>query len=278
MDEKDLEKEKEKARGKDITYDVELEAQIISEARAAYEVDRVYTYEDYLKMEWPDNEWLELIDGVIYHIPAPSTKHQLLLHRLAVRFGNYLHGRSCDVYFAPFGVRIDLEIGKDSVVLPDLVLICDKEKLDEQGLNGAPDLIIEVLSRSTAGKDKVVKYNKYLSVGVKEYWLIDQYKEEVMVNVLTRGWYEQTVYVKGDVIKPTVLGHLTINVTDLFEGYQGREIEEVEVAREEERGNAEIAMTSEKLGIARKLLARGISIEEVAQDLNLAIDVIKEVS
>ena len=214
---------------KEVVYEQpELEVLMVREPVSVYKTDRIYTYEDYLN--WPEEERIELIDGKIYYMSAPTKKHQQLLRDLSLRFGIYLHGKSCDVYFAPFDVRIDLDIGKDSVVQPDLVVICDDEKLDDRGLNGAPDLVIEVLSPSTARLDRLVKNNKYLTVGVKEYWMVDPVKEEVMVNVLREGMYEMTTYKKGDVIKPTVLKDLTIDVTDLFEGYQG------DVAPEVERG------------------------------------------
>jgi len=266
MDKKDLEQDVVKdGKGVDVTYEIESEEPpVVNEARANYTVERIYTYEDYLN--WPEDERVELIDGKIYYMSAPTKKHQILLGRLHMRFGIYLHGRSCDVYFAPFDVRIDLDLGKDSVVQPDLVVICDGEKLDEKGLNGAPDLVIEILSKSTARRDRVIKYNKYLAVGVKEYWLVDPNKEEVIVNILNGSMYEANVYQKGDMIKPTILTDLHINVTDLFEGRGSREIEEVETAREEERKKAE----AEKLKSAKYLLAMGIASEEVAKVLELS--------
>jgi Uma2 family endonuclease len=252
-------------KGKDITYKVDLKTPMICEPVSVYKVDRIYTYEDYLN--WSEDERIELIDGKIYYMSAPTKKHQELLRDLSLRFGIYLHGKSCDVYFAPFDVRIDFDLGKDSVVQPDLVVICDDAKLDEKGLNGAPDLVIEVLSKSTAGKDKVVKYNKYLAVGVKEYWLVDPVKEEVMVNILNAGKYEMKTYMKGNVIKPTVLDDLHINVNDLFEGRKGHEIMEVDVAREEERINT-----------AKKLLNMGLSLEQIVEATGLLREDVESLS
>lgn len=255
MDQKEL--EKGRGKDKDISYKMDVNMLMVSESASVSQAERIYTYEDYLN--WPEDERVELIDGQIYDMAAPTKRHQELLGRLYIRFGNYLDGKSCDVYFAPFDVRIDLDLGKDSVVQPDLVVICDDEKLDEQGLNGAPDLVIEVLSKSTASRDRVVKYHKYLAAGVKEYWLVDPVLEEVVVNVLKEHVYEAQVYLKGDVIKPTILAELHVDVTDLFKGRESRERIEVERAREEER-----------IKIAKSLLRTGVAIEEVAKHTGLS--------
>jgi Uma2 family endonuclease len=267
MNEKNFEKEK----GKDITYEVDLKTSMICEPVSVYKVDRIYTYEDYLN--WPEDERIELIDGKIYHMSAPTKRHQELLIRLSSRFHNYLHGRSCEVYFAPFDVRIDLDLGKDSVVQPDLVVICDDEKLDEKGLNGAPDLLIEVLSKSTAGKDRGIKYNKYLAVGVKEYWIVDPVREVVMVNTLNDGKYDVRTYIKGDVIKPSVLDDLYVNVADLFEGRKGREIVEIETVRKEAQQKGE----AEKIEIAKKLLKMEISMEQISEITGFNLKMIQSV-
>jgi len=273
MKEKDLEK-------KEIIYeksDSEKELKTIQEARASYQAERIYTYEDYLN--WPEDERVELIDGKIYYMSAPTEKHQRLLGDLYLKFAIYLHSKVCTVYISPFDVRIDLEIGKDSVVQPDIVVICDLEKLDEKGLNGTPDLVIEVLSPSNPNHDKVRKYNKYLSVGVKEYWIVDPKKEEIMVNILKSGYYESKIYVKGDTIRVNSLDNLFINVTDLFAGYQGIEIAEVEAARDEERkkasSQAQKVREEEKIAIAKKLLQMNLPINQIADSTGLSIEQIQ---
>jgi len=270
MNEKDT---KEKIKKEDVIYkDEEKEPMLVKEASAAYKAERIYTYEDYLN--WPEDERVELIDGKIYNMSAPTEKHQRLLGDLHLRFGNYLHGKSCEAYISPFDVRIDLGLGKDSVVQPDLVVICDLELLDEKGLNGPPTLIIEVLSPSNPNHDRVLKYNKYLSVGVKEYWIVDPRKEEIMVNLLKSGYYETTIYKKGDLIKVSVLENLTINTADLFDGYQGSEIVEVEMAREEER---ELAKT-EKIETIKKLIDLEMPIEQIAEVVDIEIEFISNLS
>ena len=225
---------KDKDLQKDIVYEItEPEPMVVKEALPAegYSVDKIYTYEDYLN--WPEDERVELIDGKIYYMSAPREIHQTLLGRLFQSFSIYLQGKNCVVYMAPFDVKIDFEFEKDSVVQPDLIIVCDRTKLDERGLNGAPDLVVEILSPSNVAHDKVRKFNKYLEVGVCEYWIVDPWKEEVMVNILTGNRYESTVYFKGDCVRVGVLDDLVINVTDLFEGYKGKEIVEIEMARRE---------------------------------------------
>jgi len=273
MDKKDLKGEVEEGKGKDIIYEIddsEKEPLVIKEARAAYSVDRIYTYEDYLN--WPSDERIELIDGKIHYMSAPTKTHQTLLGRLSNRFGNYLHGKSCDYYFAPFDVRIDLDLGKDSVVQPDLVVVCDDEKLTEKGLDGSPDLVIEILSKSTARRDRIIKYNKYLEASVKEYWIIDPDREEVVVNLLRTSKYTARTYVKGDVVQVNVLDDLYINVTDLFDGSRGADIVEIKEVREEERVKAE----ADKLEISKKLLQAGMRIGQVVEITGLNLEVIQE--
>jgi Uma2 family endonuclease len=137
--------------------------------------DARYTYGDYL--QWPDEYRCELIGGVIYDMsPAPTRRHQEVSMELSVQVGSFLRGRPCRAYAAPFDVRLpqadeaDEEI--DTVVRPDLVVICDEAKLDERGCRGAPDWVVEILSPHTARKDQIRKRDLYEHHGVREYWLI----------------------------------------------------------------------------------------------------------
>jgi len=275
MDEKGL----EDGRGKEVTYenDSEYKSQMfVKEAKVAYKVDEEIEYEKYLNL--PEMTRAEFIDGRIYYLGAPTKKHQEVLKRLSTRFENYLHGKSCDVYFAPFAVKIDFEFDQSSrnTLQPDLLVVCDDEKFSKQALNGAPDLIIEILSPSNASHDRVFKYNKYLSVGVKEYWIVDPMKEKIMVNIITGSMYSTTIYAKGDVIKVSILADLSINVTDLFEGYKGKEIVEVENARLEEQMKAEAKVEAQKLETAKRMLESGISIEQVAQITGLDFEKLRK--
>jgi len=225
-------------------------------------VEKRYTYEDYLT--WPKDERVELIDGKIYFMAAPSDRHQDLLGEIGTRIRNYLHGKKCRVFWAPFDVRIDFLIGNDSVVQPDVLVVCDENKLDGKGVNGAPDFVIEILSPSNRRHDLLTKYNKYLEVGVCEYWIVDPMKEEILVNLLTadKKQYITTTFKKGDEIKVSILEDLTINVTDLFDGYQGKEIVEVEAVRIE---------------IARQMFDSGFTVELISQMTKLSVAEIEKI-
>ncbi len=137
--------------------------------------NKSYTYEDYLI--WPEDERWELIDGIPYMQAAPSWQHQAITFELGRQFGNYLVGKSCRAFTAPFDLILpedDLEEGKSKNVLqPDLLIVCNKSGLKGTGYFGVPDLIIEVCSPSTIRNDKVLKFNRYEKAGVKEYWIIE---------------------------------------------------------------------------------------------------------
>ena len=150
----------------------------------AGKLEELYTYGDYLK--WHDDERWELINGVPYNMsPAPGRRHQQIATELLRQFATYLLDKSCQVYPAPFDVRLpeaDENISDiATVVQPDISIICDPDKLDDAGCIGAPDLIVEVLSPSTSRKDHKEKFFCYEHAGVKEYWLVDPLANTVTV-------------------------------------------------------------------------------------------------
>lgn len=134
-----------------------------------------FTYGDYCA--WPDEERWELIDGEAFDMtPAPGLAHQEVALAMAVQISGHLRDRPCRVFIAPFDVRLpkagEADDLVDTVVQPDLSVICDPSKLDERGCRGAPDWVVEVLSPSTAGKDQIRKRELYERQGVREYWLV----------------------------------------------------------------------------------------------------------
>jgi Uma2 family endonuclease len=139
------------------------------------------TYQDYL--EWDEDFRAELIDGQIYMMGEPTTTHQRISRNILVTLYEFLKGKKCEVFAAPLGVRLfPQEDGRDlTVVVPDLLVICDPKKLDERGCNGAPDLVIEILSPSNPQHDRIVKFNKYQDAGVREYWIVDPTERAVQV-------------------------------------------------------------------------------------------------
>jgi Uma2 family endonuclease len=151
-----------------------------------------HTYADYCS--WPDDVRYELIDGVAYAMgPAPVRRHQGILLELARQVANVLEGSPCRPYIAPFDVRLpkadESDNDVDTVVQPDLVVICDRAKLDDKGCRGAPDWVVEVLSPSTAGHDQILKRALYQRVGVREYWLVHPVDRIVTVYRLNAGSY-----------------------------------------------------------------------------------------
>jgi len=134
-----------------------------------------YTYADYLT--WRFKERVELIKGMIFKMsPAPNMNHQRISTKIVSKLDSYLDGHKCEVFHAPFDVRLPVSRKKgrvDTVVQPDVCVVCDEKKLEKQGCNGAPDLVIEILSPGNSKTEMRDKYSVYEESGVKEYWLID---------------------------------------------------------------------------------------------------------
>lgn len=163
-------------------------------------------------LAWPEDERAELIAGVPVNMAPPSRAHQKIVVELARQLANYLEGKRCEVYAAPFAVRLFERAGDrpedvDTMVEPDLAVVCDPEKLDERGCKGAPDLIVEVLSPSTQRHDRLTKYNLYERAGVREYWIVSPEERTVQVSVLQADGRYRVVelYTSGDVAKVNVL-------------------------------------------------------------------------
>lgn len=157
-----------------------------------------FTYGDYCR--WDDEERWELIHGEAYAMSAPSRIHQKFVTEFIRQIGNYLQNKACEVYAAPFDVRLpqtnETDDEVDTVVQPDISVICDPAKLDDKGCRGAPDWIIEVLSPSTAIKDMDIKQNVYQKHGVREYWLIHPTEKWGMIYVLNEA---------GQYVKPRII-------------------------------------------------------------------------
>ena len=137
--------------------------------------DHRHTYADY--RAWPTDERWELIDGTAYAMgPAPLRLHQKVLLQLARQAADALEGKTCEAYIAPFDVRLpkgdEQDEALDTVVQPDLSVVCDPAKLDDKGCRGAPDWIVEVLSPATASHDHLTKRAVYERCGVREFWLV----------------------------------------------------------------------------------------------------------
>ena len=144
--------------------------------------EKTYTVEDIYAL--PDGQRAELIDGQMYMMAPPGMRHQRILMNLAGEIREYIkkHHGSCEVFPAPFAVFLNED--DRNYVEPDISVICDKNKLDERGCNGAPDWIIEITSPSNPQNDYGTKLFKYRTAGVREYWIVNPQKKTVMVHDL----------------------------------------------------------------------------------------------
>ena len=178
------------------------------------------TYRDYLKMPDDGNRW-EVIDGKLYMMAAPNTLHQSVLMELSNRFYNFLRGKRCKVFAAPFDVRLPVYDERDenviNVVQPDLMVYCDPKGVDEKGGKAAPSIVVEVLSPSTSRGDKKFKHQLYEQAKVKEYWIVDASNEFVEVHVHGGEKFLPPVhYYDDDVITTPVLEGFELKASDIF--------------------------------------------------------------
>ena len=143
-----------------------------------------YTFADCLT--WDEKERAEIIGGEIFLMAPPTRNHQKISGALFAQLYNFLEGKRCEVYQAPFGVRLFEQEGDspedvDTMVEPDISVICDQNKLDEYGCKGAPDMVDEILSPSSRRHDRLVKLDLYQRAGGGEYWIVDPVGKSVQV-------------------------------------------------------------------------------------------------
>jgi Uma2 family endonuclease len=158
----------------------------------ALRTEKHYTYADYL--EWPDDARYELIDGEAFLMaPAPLVEHQEVAGEVYRQLANQLDGQPCRPYIAPVDVRLprkdEADAAIDTVVQPDVLVVCDPAKIDRRGVRGAPDWLLEVLSPSTAAHDQIAKRRTYERAGVREYWLVHPGDRTLTVYLLDNGQY-----------------------------------------------------------------------------------------
>lgn len=179
-----------------------------------------YTYADYLT--WSMDEMIELIRGKIYKMsPAPKKNHQSVSWHLSGILYNYLNNKSCKAFTAPFDVRLPLKSNKNeditTVVQPDISIICDLSKLDDAGCIGAPDIIVEILSKGNNKKELKNKYDVYEESGVKEYWIINPEEQNLIIYTLIEGSYKPSkLFTVGDEITTHILPELIVKLDDVF--------------------------------------------------------------
>ena len=178
-----------------------------------------YTFADALA--WSENEHIEIIFGEAYMMSPPSRIHQKILIELARQFSNFLMDKTCEIYPAPFAVRPfakkeDAPEDEDTMLEPDITVVCDPEKLDDYGCKGAPDLVIEILSPSTRRHDLSVKYRIYQRSGVREYWIVDPEGKTVQVFKLEDGLYNAPDVYTGGAVPVGLWEEFSIDLRRVF--------------------------------------------------------------
>lgn len=181
---------------------------------------RDYTFADYLT--WDGEGRIEIMDGQLIMMAPPSRIHQEISGNLARLIGNYLEGKKCKVYAAPFAVRLferddDMPEDVQTVFEPDITVVCDISKLDKYGCKGAPDMVVEILSPSTARHDLLFKMNRYQRAGIKECWIISP-KEQTVQIYLNEGYTFKLleVYTSQEIAKVHVLDGCFIELSRVF--------------------------------------------------------------
>jgi len=183
------------------------------------EKDDWYSYHDYLS--WPEGERVELIDGTPYAMsPAPRRDHQRIVSILNGQLYQALRETPCEVYPAPFDVKLspDEDDHRPTVVQPDLTIVCDPDKLTEQGVTGAPDLVIEIVSPDSGFHDRGRKFDLYRDSGVQEYWIVDP--DERVIEVYqheTDGSYRRIgAYGSSDILTAGINNRIVIDLAEVF--------------------------------------------------------------
>ena len=178
----------------------------------------LYSYADYLK--WTFEGMVELINGRVFKMaPAPSSGHQIVAVNILYSIKHFLKGKPCLVFVAPFDVRLSkFKDGKqiDSVVQPDICIICDSSKIDEKGCNGAPDMIVEILSPYSAIRDLDLKFKLYEENEVKEYWIVQPNDQTVSIfDLIEQKFVLRGIYHRQKVVQVKTIG-LDVDLNEIF--------------------------------------------------------------
>jgi Uma2 family endonuclease len=183
------------------------------------DLSKQYTYADYLL--WQFSERVELIKGYIMKMsPAPNRFHQVVSRNITGCLLNSFKNHRCDLYIAPFDVRLPIASKKKNttVVQPDLCVVCDKSKLDDAGCNGAPELMIEILSPNNAKHDLDTKFKLYEEAGVLEYWIVEPVEKMLLVYTLINGKFiGLPPLTEGENIQSPLFPDLKFAIIDVFE-------------------------------------------------------------
>jgi Uma2 family endonuclease len=196
---------------------------IVHEESKSYRSPRKISYEEYMELVESSDQRYELINGEIYLLASPGFNHQVAVNEIAVRFYYYFKDKPCRSLTAPLDVRLfgfATKFEEDpNVVQPDVMIICDEEKISEDNkYEGVPALIVEVLSPSTKGKDMAVKLQLYMKSGVLEYWIVDLMQKNIIQYAFSQGRDIKDMYTftGDDTINSAVFEGLKIPLKDIF--------------------------------------------------------------
>ena len=219
-----MEKEKTKLYEADASTTNKVEEPVVAYGTYNIDASKRYTYADYLT--WFDDIRRELINGFVYLMSGPLRRHATVSRELILRLGGFIKKKKgkCQLFFAPFDVRLPMDGSKDddkiyNVFQPDIIVVCDLSKLDDKGCVGAPDLVVEIVSPSTAKKDWHLKFGMYEKAGVREYWIVDPKAKTVYVFLLQPdGEFDDgNLYEVGQKAPVHILEGLEIDLKELFE-------------------------------------------------------------
>lgn len=178
----------------------------------AYRIERHFTYDDY--RGWDDDQRWELIHGEAFLMtPAPTTRHQRIVSELAFQLNSFFRGKRCQVFESP----TDVVLSDEDVVQPDVLVVCDPARIKSTHIQGAPTLVVEVLSPSSETRDRRLKLPLYAGAGVQEFWIVTPWPHLVEVFVLDGASYRvAAVYEKkGELVSPT-FPDLKVQLPDVF--------------------------------------------------------------
>lgn len=194
------------------------EENVVNEPFSAY---GTYSYADYLT--WDIDYMVELIKGKVFKqaAAAPRRIHQEIALKIAVNLADFLRGKKCKAYIAPFDVRLPVKSKKNedifTVVQPDICVVCDPSKLDEMGCVGAPDLIMEILSPGSNSKELKYKYEVYEESGVNEYWIIHPSEKTLLIyTLIDKKYVPSRLFTLGDKVKSKAINGFEMDLDEVF--------------------------------------------------------------
>ncbi len=192
----------------------------IREGSSAYSHDGMrVSYEEFLQIARESENRYEYIDGQIYLLASPSYRHQIIIREIFVNFSLWFRDKECEPLTSPLDVTLYKNEENINVVQPDILVICDPESVDEEGerYHGTPTLVVEVLSESSRNNDFVRKLDLYRAAGIQEYWIVNQFAEEINVYTFTGGEIvELRTFKKEERVKSSIFKGLEFELEQVF--------------------------------------------------------------